>query len=227
MAIDNDSTALRVIVADDDAIARRVVKESLQTSGVTVIAEAADGREAVELALHYRPDAVLMDIVMPGFDGLEATRRIVEKAPEVHVVILTVSEDPELGILGLRAGACGFLNKDVDIDALPRILRGTCSGEAAISRELTMTLIERFRTLRQDGLGMRPVRSPLTAREWEVLDLLCAGASTEGIADALVLSTETVRSHVKNLLRKLGVSSRAEAVDMAGRIRDGSRFMAA
>ena len=213
-------SVLRVIIADDDPLARRVVKRALQDAGVTVIAEASNGREAAELALYYRPDCVLMDLVMPEVDGFEATRRIVNRAPEIRVVMLTASDEEDIGLLGLRTGACGFLNKEIDIESLPRALRGTLAGEAAISRVLTMKLIERFRRSREDGLGMRPVRSDLTAREWEVLDLLCAQATTDEIADALVLSPETVRSHVKNLLRKLGVRSRVEAVAAAQRLRE-------
>jgi DNA-binding NarL/FixJ family response regulator len=211
--------ALRTIIADDDPLARRVVKAALQSAGVTVIAEAGTGREAVELAVHYRPDVVLMDIVMPDLNGLEATAQLAERAPDVKVVVLTASEDEELGLLGLRTGAVGFLNKDVDVDSLPRIIAGVADGQAAVSRELTLTLIERLRSTREGGIGMRPVRSVLTGREWEVLDLLCEGRTTDGIADELFLSTETVRSHVKSILRKLRVSSRQEAVQMADQLR--------
>ena len=214
---------LRVIIADDDPLARRFVKSALQGAGMTVVAEASNGQEAAELSIYYKPDCVLMDLVMPGVDGLEATRRILERAPGIRVVILTASDEDSTGLLGLRTGACGFISKEIAMEALPRTLRATLAGEAAISRRLTMLLIERYRRTREDGLGMRPVRSTLTAREWEVLDLLCSGANTEMIADDLVLSPETVRSHVKNLLRKLGVKSRREAVLAAHRLReDGS-----
>lgn len=215
------TTPIRTIVADDDPLARRLVKDALQADGITVIAEASGGREAVELSVHYKPDVVIMDLLMPGIDGLEATRRIQASQPEVRVVVLTSSEDEELGMHTLRGGAAGFLNKTVDLDALPRAVRGVAAGEAAVSRQMTMMLIDRLRHVREGGAGMRPVRSRLTGREWEVLDLLCDGATTDDIADQLVLSTETVRSHVKNLLRKLGVSSRAEAIDIARRVRDG------
>jgi len=121
--------------------------------------------------------------------------------------------------MGLRAGASGFLAKSVGVDALPRALRGAKAGEAVVSRRMAMRVIEGLRKVREDGSGMRPVRSRLTSREWEVLDLLCDGRSTEDVADTLVLSAETVRSHVKNVLRKLGVSSRREAVEAARRMR--------
>jgi NarL family two-component system response regulator LiaR len=210
---------LRVIVADDDPLARRVVRDALEAGGIVVIAEASTGREAVELSLYYKPDVVLMDLVMPDGDGIQATRLILAREPETEVVILTSSDDDDVGLVGLRAGASGFLNKRAGVDALPRALRGAAAGEAVVSRRLTMRLVDSMRRTRPDGAGIRPVRSPLTPREWEVLDLLCAGQSTDDIADALVLSAETVRSHIKNLLRKLGVSSRQAAVEEARRMR--------
>ena len=211
---------LRVIVADDDPLARRLVRDALQLAGVIVIADASDGREAVELARHYRPDVVLMDVVMPGMDGIEATRRICEDVPETKVVMLTRSHDDELGLLGLRAGASGHLTKEISVDAIPRAIRGAHAGEAAISRQLSMRLVERLRSLPDGGIGTRPVRSPLTPREWEVLDLMCANTGTEEMAEKLVLSVETVRSHIKNILRKLGVRSREEAVALATHLRE-------
>jgi DNA-binding NarL/FixJ family response regulator len=216
---DRARTPLRVIVADDDPLARRVVRDALEAGGIVVIAEAASGREAVELSLYYKPDVVLMDLVMPDGDGIQATRRILARAPELEVVILTSSDDEDVGLVGLRAGASGFLNKRAGVESLPRALRGAAAGEAVVSRRLTMRLVDSMRRTRPDGVGIRPVRSPLTPREWEVLDLLCTGQSTDDIADALVLSSETVRSHIKNLLRKLGVSSRQAAVQEARRMR--------
>jgi two-component system, NarL family, response regulator LiaR len=210
---------LRVIVADDDPLARRVVRDALEAGGIIVIAEAANGREAVELSLYYKPDVVLMDLVMPEVDGIQATRRILEREPDVEVVILTSSDDDEVGIVGLRAGATGFLNKRAGVEALPRALRGAVAGEAVVSRRLAMRLVDTIRRTRADGAGIRPVRSRLTPREWEVLDLLCAGQSTDDIADTLVVSSETVRSHIKNVLRKLGVRSRRAAVEEARRMR--------
>ena len=210
---------LRVIIADDDPLARRVVRDQLQDAGIIVIAEATDGHDAIQLSTHYQPDVVLMDIVMPGIDGIAATKQIIKQVPGVSVVVLSANEDDELGMLCLRIGAAGFLSKAVSLESLPQALRAARSGEAVISRGLTMRLIEQFRRRSPDGLGMRPVRSPLTSREWEVLDLLCQRYSTDQIADALVLSGETVRSHVKNILRKLEARSRQEAVEVARQLR--------
>jgi two-component system, NarL family, response regulator LiaR len=212
---------MRVIVADDDPFARRMIKESLQRAGVIVVAEAPDGRQAVELTLFYRPDVVLMDVVMPALDGVTATRHIVREVPDQLIVMLTSSDEREMGVVGLRAGAVGYLSKDVDVDVLPQALRGTLRGEAAISRRLSMQLVEQLRRAPEVSTGMRPVRSPLTAREWEVVDLLYQGQTTDEIAEALVLSHETVRSHIKNLMRKLGAKTRGEAVALAHRARGG------
>jgi len=211
----------RAVIADDDPFARRVIKDVLQRSGVIVIAEARDGRQAVELTLHYRPDVVVMDVVMPELDGIMATRQIRRELPEQLVIMLTGagSDDHELGLQALRAGASGFLSKDLEIEALPRALAGLREGQAAISRSMTLSLIERLRESPSGSAGLRPVKSPLTAREWEVIDLLKASKTTDEIAGELVLSTETVRSHVKNILRKLDVRSREDAVAVADRMR--------
>ena len=216
-----ETDTLRAVIADDDPFARRVIKDALQKAGVLVIAEARNGRQAVELALYYHPDVVVMDVVMPEMDGIVATRQIRKASPDQLVIVLTGAgeDDQELGLQALRAGASGFLSKDVEIDALPRALEGVRAGEAAISRKMTLTLIERLRETPNGSAGMRPVKSPLTAREWEVIDLLKASNTTDQIADELVLSTETVRSHVKNILRKLDVRSREDAVIAADRSR--------
>lgn len=216
---DQDHEPVRAVVADDDAFARRMIKESLVSSGVIVIAEALNGREAVELTLFYRPDVVVMDVVMPGLDGVAATRQIIKEIPEQVIVLLTSAEEEEMGLLGLRAGAAGFLTKDVDIGVLPRALRGALAGEAVISRRMSMKIVEQLRHTAERTTGLRPVKSPLTPREWEVVDLLCEDRSTDEIAQALVLSTETVRSHVKNILRKLDVRTRREAVAVVQRMR--------
>jgi two-component system, NarL family, response regulator LiaR len=213
---------LRAIVADDDPFARRIIKEALQRADIVVIAEARNGREAVELTLHYRPDAVLMDVLMPEVDGVVATRSIVSKAPDQVVIVLSSSDNEDLALTSLRAGAVGFLSKNIDVDAVPRAVRGALNGEVAVSRRLTMRLVEQLRRVPEAARKMRPVKSPLTPREWEVLDLLAETMTTEEIARTLVLSSETIRSHVKNILRKLRASSREEAVVAAQRMRSGT-----
>jgi two-component system, NarL family, response regulator LiaR len=215
-------TKPRVILADDDPLARRVVRAAIELSGIVVIAEASSGREAVELARHYKPDVVLMDAVMPELDGMEATRKLASAAPETKVIMLTRSEDEELGLLALEAGAVGYLTKDVSDEAICRAIRGVHAGEAAISRRLSRRLVERMQELPQSGIGVRPVRSRLTPREWEVLDLLCVGKTTAQVAEQLVLSTDTVRSHIRSVLRKLDVHSQEEAIELAAGLRYGA-----
>jgi NarL family two-component system response regulator LiaR len=210
---------LRAVIADDDALARRMVRDVLERAGIKVVAEAHHGHEAVELVRYHAPDIVLLDVIMPQLDGIGATRRIVSDRPHQIVILLTHADDEDLGVLGLRAGATGYLSKDVDLEALPRALEGAVAGEAVISRSMAKRVIEQLRQSPEGGRGMRPVRSPLTSREWQVLDLLCEHRTTEQIADVLVLSPETVRTHVKSILRKLDVRSRQEAVAIANRLR--------
>jgi DNA-binding NarL/FixJ family response regulator len=161
-----------------------------------------------------------MDVVMPGLDGIAATRQILKERPDQIIVLLTSVDENEFGLLGLRAGAVGFLTKtEVDETAMPRALESAFRGEAVFSRRVGMQLVEHLRNTPEGSSGLRPVKSPLTAREWEVVDLLCAGRGTDEIAEVLVLSTETVRSHIKHILRKLGATSRGEAVQIAQRMR--------
>ena len=218
---DGEHPPLRAIIADDDRFARRVIKEALQSAGIVVLAEAQNGREAVELALYYQPDIVLMDVVMPELDGIAATRAILKELPRQVIVMLTSGDDEEVGLLSLRAGAAGFLTKDVDIDILPRALYGALAGEAAISRRMSMRLVEQLRNAPQGTKGLRPVRSLLTSREWEVVELMAENLTTEQMAERLVLSSETIRTHVKHVLRKLNSHSREEAVATAHRMRGG------
>jgi two-component system nitrate/nitrite response regulator NarL len=195
------------------------LRAALQDAGLVVIAEADNGRDAVDLALHFRPDVVLMDFVIPGVDGITATRSIAERAPEVAILLLTSSADEDLGLLGLKAGAIGHLVKGVSMEELIDAVRSVAAGEPVLMPAVARRVIDRLRALPDGGLGVRPVRSDLTTREWEVLDLLCADMSVDQIADHLVLSRETVRTHVKRILRKLGVHSQREAVEIANGMR--------
>jgi two-component system nitrate/nitrite response regulator NarL len=209
----------RVVVVDDDEGLRGRLRAALQEAGLVVIAEADNGRDAIDLAAHFRPDVVVMDIVMANVDGLSATRTIMERSPGVRILLLTASDDLELGIVGLRAGAAGHLIKGRPVAELVEAVQRIAAGEPVVGPELTWRLIESVRALPAGGLGVRPVRSKLTPREWEVLDLLCAGLSVDQIADELVLARDTVRTHVKRLLRKLGAHSQAEAIAIANGIR--------
>jgi NarL family two-component system response regulator LiaR len=217
--VEASTSQIRVIIADDDPMARRALREGLSERGLVVIADLEDGSEAVGLCVHYRPDVVVMDMMMPGLDGVGATRELARRVPEAKVLLITRSEDAALALLGLRAGAAGFLRKDTDLDVLADAVRRTAAGQAMVDPQVVAALIDDMRLSPVAGVGMRPVSSPLTDREWEVLDALCVGLTTEQVADRFVLSLETVRSHVKSIFRKIGVHSQAEAIAAAAALR--------
>lgn len=211
-----DASRLRVVIADPDPLARRAVRDELQSRPRFVVAaEASDGVEAFELCRHYRPELLVTEAVLPRVDGIELTRSLRDDVPEVRTMIFAVSSDPGISLRALRAGAWGYLPKDAGIAAVGASLAAVARGEAVVSRMLTMRLIERLRQVPEAGTGIRPVKSNLTSREWEVLDMLVTGAGTSAIAGTLFLTEDTVYSHVKSIMRKLGVRTRGEAIEMA------------
>lgn len=213
---------LRVLVVDDDPLVRRMIKDALRPADILVVGEAHNGRDAPGAARYYKPDVILLDVVLPGIDGITALEQMVaDDQIDAKIVVLSVRGERDLGYLALRKGASGYLNKELDLNVLPRVLRDVADGGAAISRSLTAELARRVRELPDAPVGMRPVKSVLTTREWEIVDQLCLGRSTSEIAATLVLSVETVRTHVKNIMRKLKVHSRAEAIEAAERLRAG------
>jgi DNA-binding NarL/FixJ family response regulator len=206
-----------VLVADDHAPMRREISETLEESGrYTVAAAAGDSPAAVQAAVETQPDLCLLDIRMPG-NGLAAAWEITARLPKTKVVMLTVSRNDDDLFAALRAGASGYLLKDVDIDQLLDALDGVMADEPAISRELVARLVTEFRdrsARRRTVLEPGPAGEPLTSREWEVLDLLRKDMTTAEIADTLVLSQATVRSHVAAILRKLRLPDRAAVVQL-------------
>jgi NarL family two-component system response regulator LiaR len=210
----------RVIVADDDPLVRRLIRDTLQRADMVVIAEASNGREAVELALHYLPDVVVMDIVMPEMDGIEATEAIYIEDPSIPVVILTGATDDELALRSLSAGAVGHLTKEIELEALPRALRGVLAGEAPISRRLARILIETYRSEAPRPSRSEPHRSSrLTDRDRELVELLATDATTQGIAAELSVSLTSLYAEIEQLFQKLGVRSRREAMATIDRMR--------
>lgn len=216
---------IRVLVVDADPLARSAIAQMLRATGrFVVIATASDGVEGLELARHYRPDLMLIEAAQPRIDGVDLTRRATAEVPGMRVVVLTVSQSERLALGALQAGASGFLSKeDADPASVADALVAVHAGEVAIPGALARALVDRLRQIPEPGRGVRPIRGPLTSREWEVLDLLIAGVSTREIAERLVLTEDTVYSHVKNTMRKLGVRSRAEAVEAGKHLLEAAR----
>jgi DNA-binding NarL/FixJ family response regulator len=208
---------LRVLIADQDALARRMMHDVLRDAGLVVIGGARDGREAVDLARHYRPDVLLVDIALPPAGGVDLIRQVVPVLDTRIVTVSAATDVDEPVLAGLHAGAIGHIDKEVDPEEFVRLVILAGGGEAIIPSRVMPRLLELWREIPVGG--WRPLRSALTTREWEIVDLLGEGASTEAIAERLVLSPTTVYTHVYRLLRKLGVHSRFEAVAAAQRLR--------
>ena len=210
---------IRVIVAHADVSTRRAIRDLLSgEADFVVTAEARDGVEVFELARFYRPEIVLIDVGLPGRDPLATAAAIAAATASAIIMVAADRDDALTGLPALRAGAQGVVSVPADLGQLAETLRAVAAGGAALSPALAMHLIEQVRAIPASS-GMRPVKSVLTGREWEVLDLLCGGASTRDMAAALFLTEDTVYGHVKKILRKLGVKSRAEAVNAATRLR--------
>ena len=216
---DDDQTEapIRVLLADDHPPTRAGVRYTLEQAGMVVVAEVADATAAIEAAIREKPDVCLMDVHMTG-SGIAATRAITDALPDTFVVILTVSRDDADLFDALRAGASGYLLKDMDPDRIPNALLGVLAGEAALPRTLLVRVMDEFRERgrrRRLPLAGRKA-ADLTAREWEVLHLLRDGASTAEIAARLFVSQATVRSHVAAVLKKLKVPDRQAAIELLG-----------
>lgn len=203
---------MRVLVADDHSLFRDGITSLLEAAGFEVVGQAGDGQAAVEAALRLRPDLVLLDITMPQLSGLEALRLIKRELPETQVVMLTVSDDDADLFEAVESGALGYLLKDLSADQLFEMLDGLQRGEAAMTRQTTTRLMKGLA-----GLSLQraePAQS-LTEREIELLRLVAEGMSNKAIAQALSISENTVKYHVRNILQKLGVQNRTEAVTHA------------
>jgi DNA-binding NarL/FixJ family response regulator len=208
---------ISVLIADDQALVRAGFRAILEGQvDISVVGEAVDGRDAVDLARRRRPDVVLMDIQMPDVDGLEATRRILSEAGDesIAVLMLTTFDLNEYVYDALRAGASGFLLKDVPPEQLIAAVRIVAAGDALIAPAITKRLIEQFARAAPPSTASPQIAS-LTPREREVLTLIARGLSNREIAAELVLSEATVKTHVKRVLAKLEVRDRVQAVVVA------------
>jgi two-component system, NarL family, response regulator DegU len=204
----------RILIVDDHPLTRDALGSLLEQHGFDVVGQASDGAEAIAMASRLRPDLVLLDLTMPGMDGLSALPTIREASPESEVVVLTASGTEENLLAAIRAGAAGYLLKSEPPERIADFLRGVAGGEAALSGSVARSLLERVRIGGRMGGGVPDeIGARLSAREVEVLLLLDEHLTTDEIAQRLYISEHTVRSHVKSLLRKLGVSSRREALE--------------
>jgi len=206
---------VRVVVADDHSLFRDGITSLLEAAGYEVVDQGSDGQEAIEAVRRFRPDLVLLDISMPKMGGLEALQLIKAEFPETRVVILTVSDEDDDLFATTRAGANGYLQKDLDASEFLEMLAGLEHGEAAITRKTAARLMTAF----QDLTKRDDEDNQLTKREIQLLRWMVEGYSNKGIAEQLFISENTVKYHIRNILQKLDVQNRTEAVSYA--LREG------
>ena len=196
---------LSVILVDDHTMLRQGLRRALESEGIKVVAEAADGAEAIRLALEHKPDVVLMDVSMPGMDGVEAARRLVEADGRQHVVMLTMHIDRDVIDRAIRAGAVGYLTKDSSISEVILAIQLAANGDRPMSPRLAAAMLDEAR--REDAL--------ISVREEEVLQLVADGFGTNEIAERLYISGKTVKNHLASIYEKLNARDRTQAVLMA------------
>lgn len=206
------SGTIRVMIVDDHALVRAAVTQAISAPDVEMVAEAATAEEALRLAPEVRPDVLLVDIDLPGMDGVELVRELAPRLPDTHIIMLTVSSADHHLLEATRFGADGYLTKDLTPEALLRAVRSAYAGELAMPRRMAARLVRRLvETSRHPATSVDPALGTLTAREQEVLHLLAEGLTDREIAEALTVSPRTVETHVSSVLHKLGARNRAEA----------------
>lgn len=215
---------VRLVLADPDPLARVAVREGMQSrSDVLVVTEAATSVDTITAIRDHAPDVILADTELPPAGAVAATVQFRALDPGVRVILFSVHPDEQLALRGLEAGASGFLLKDIDMSALARAIGSVARDEAAVSRRLSLLMVARLRTLGARIRDMRPVSSPLTDRQWEVLNLLSSGHSVTEISQLLGVSVDTARSHVRMVLRGLGAETASEAIRAAECLRTGGQ----
>jgi DNA-binding NarL/FixJ family response regulator len=203
---------IRVMLVDDHALVRSAVRQAITAPDVEMVAEAATAEEALSLAPDVRPDVLLVDIDLPGMDGIELVRELAPRLPDTRIVMLTVSRADHDLLDATRSGAAGYLTKDLSPEALLRAVRGASDGELAMPRGMAARLVHRLvDESRPVAASTDPALGTLTAREAEVLRLLADGLTDREIAAALTISPRTVETHVSSILHKLSARNRAEA----------------
>jgi NarL family two-component system response regulator LiaR len=203
---------INILLADDHAVVREGTKELLEREpDLAVVAEASDGKEAVQLAIRKRPDVVVMDFAMPQLNGIEATRQIKAIAPGIAVLVLTAYDSDQYIFGFLEAGAAGYLLKDVHVNEVIRAIRAVHAGESVLHPAVARRVIDRF-VLPNGKRPKEDVLEELTDREMEVLRFAAKGMSNREIASELTISVRTVQTHLNNVFNKMGVGSRTEAV---------------
>jgi DNA-binding NarL/FixJ family response regulator len=208
------SDAIRVLIVDDHALFRRgLIQVLLFEEGIEVVGEGEDGEDAIKKAEELAPDVVLMDVRMPRVSGIEATRRLAEALPTTKILMLTVSDEEDDLYEAIKAGATGYLLKEISIEEVADAVRAVMQGQTLISPSMASKLIQEFNNLAKRADEKQQVPAPrLTDRELEVLKLVAKGLTNRDIADALYISENTVKNHVRNILEKLHLHSRMEAV---------------
>jgi DNA-binding NarL/FixJ family response regulator len=204
----------RIVLVDDDEILRLSLRAAFTRAGWQVVGEAADGRAGVDLAASQRPHVVLMDLSMPNMDGIEATRAIRAAAPETEVVVLTVTEDRTV-FDALKAGASGYLLKGTPLTEVVDAVEQAMAGGSPISPKIARLILGEFTTREEAEPQPKPAGVDLTPRETEILRMLVDGQTAAALADKLCISVHTANAHVRNIYRKLEVTSRAQAVSKA------------
>lgn len=218
--------ATKIVIIDDHQLFREGVKKILDfEDSFAVVAEGDDGAEAVDLVRQHDPDVIIMDINMPHMNGVEATKQLIEQFPEAKVIILSIHDDENYVTHALKTGASGYLLKEMDADALIEAVRIVADGGSYLHPKVTHNLVNEYRRLAAEASGLsihsfqqlevsRPLHL-LTRRECEVLQLLADGKSNRGIGEALFISEKTVKNHVSNILQKMNVNDRTQAVVVA------------
>lgn len=211
------AAGIRVLIVDGQALFRRGLREHLEASGLDVVGEAEDAAGAVALSAETEPEVILMDIRMAGDSGIDATRRVRVAAPGARVLMMTVSTEEEEVVEAIMAGACGYLLKDSEGDQIVAAITAAAGGESALSPRIASALIERVREHEPPPASDRRDRPTLTSREREVLSLIVEGKDNNEIAAELVISLETVKTHVSTVLEKLKADNRVQAAVKAVR----------